>query len=192
MKAPSNPEQPYSGKPTFLTLRFNALSRGVWHLIDPDAPDVELPKGPRKFPSLEQYTADVNAQARAKFQGDLAAWQVAEGVERRGTAPEASKELRCKDLMTMYEIDLMRFAEDNREASRIDIRYDNTLTWINATVESQILRNAQINLVVQGKTTIQDLLREPKDQLAPTELSTITMARRNTGKAAAREKDTTA
>ncbi|RYP42805.1 hypothetical protein DL770_011875 [Monosporascus sp. CRB-9-2] len=46
----------------FLSLRFNALSRGIWHLIDPDAPDVNRPTGARKLPTLEEYTAETNAQ----------------------------------------------------------------------------------------------------------------------------------
>ncbi|RYO92584.1 hypothetical protein DL766_008612 [Monosporascus sp. MC13-8B] len=45
------------------------------------------------------------------------------------------------------------------------------------------LRNAQATLVIQGKTTIQDLLRELKDQFAPSPLSIITTVREDYRKA---------
>ncbi|RYO92585.1 hypothetical protein DL766_008611 [Monosporascus sp. MC13-8B] len=162
----------------YLALRYNALSRGVWHLIDPDAPGVDPFKGARTIPSLEQYTADINARARAKYQADLAEWEI---LEQGGTVPQAPRDRKADDLRKDYETDLKRLAteyqEQAREVSRIEVRYANTQTWINATVESKILRNAQTTLVIRGKTTIQDLLRELRDQFAPSELSTITTVR---------------
>ncbi|RYP34657.1 hypothetical protein DL768_011048 [Monosporascus sp. mg162] len=59
----------------FLSLRFNAFLRGVWHLIDPDAPDVNRSTGLRKFPTLEEYTEEANARLRKQYTEVLAAWQ---------------------------------------------------------------------------------------------------------------------
>ncbi|RYO77619.1 hypothetical protein DL764_010202 [Monosporascus ibericus] len=163
----------------FLSLRFNALSRGVWHLIDPDAPDVDRSTGPRKLPLLEEYTAEANAQRKKQYAQALVQWENSHlDIEQRGPTPEAPKELQATDLKEQYEIDLKRLEadirEESREASRIDAKYTNIQTWISATVESQLLRNAQVTLVIRGKITIQDLLRELRDQLAPSPLSTIT------------------
>ncbi|RYO84493.1 hypothetical protein DL764_009325 [Monosporascus ibericus] len=172
----------------FLSLRFNALSRGVWHLIDPDAPDVDRSTGPRKLPSLEEYTAEANAQRKKQHAQALVQWQNSHiDLEQRSPTPEAPKELQAADLKEQYNTDFKRlaanFREEAREASRIDAKYNNIQTWISATVESQILRNAQTTLVIQGKTTIQDLLRELRDQLAPSQLSTITTVREEYRKA---------
>ncbi|RYP30332.1 hypothetical protein DL768_011197 [Monosporascus sp. mg162] len=172
----------------FLSLRFNALSRGVWHLIDPDAPDVDRSTGPRKLPTLEEYTEEANDRLRKQHTEALAAWQdIHDNPDQRGPAPQAPKELKAADLKEQYETDLRRLAEDireeSREASKIDAKYTNIQTWISATVESQILRNAQATLVIQGKTTIQNLLRELRDQLAPSDLSTITTVREEYRKA---------
>ncbi|RYP26500.1 hypothetical protein DL767_008004 [Monosporascus sp. MG133] len=108
----------FSYPPWFLSLRFNALSRGVWHLIDPDAPDVDRSTGPRRLPTLEEYTAEANAQAKRQYAEALALWQEShEDQAQRGPTPVEPKEKKPQELKEKYELDLKLLAKGTREGS---------------------------------------------------------------------------
>src|SRR6266536_306098 len=170
--------------------KWHATGRGVWHLIDPEGEDAPnyVNKPPPEHPSVQQLCDDLNAArslARANWRSARDASQASETPISSSTQSTQQEPEPTSDLATFADVKDEYNARVNDYNSALKnwnihaIRYQQMFSWVNASVARDLLRPTKVALLrVSEEVSLQDIVRELKKQLAPTDTSSKGTARK--------------
>ncbi|KAI1819892.1 hypothetical protein F4861DRAFT_543505 [Xylaria intraflava] len=154
----------------FEQLQFHATNQEVWYLIDPDAEDVEpiISAPPIKASTKEALLK----KSKKAFKDSLEKWARAP-ESTRGPAPVYEEPpIDEEEFNNKYKQLRTAFSKEASEAAGITNRYNLVYNWVMKTVAAGQLEPATSNLAIRGQTTLQALVRELRNNLAPSDDTT--------------------
>ena len=158
----------------FKTLQFESSIRGVWDLINPDAVDVPMisSTAPKPYNTMMEHILKLNAERALA----VAEWDHADPITR-GNKPN-DQEAQEKDVRLRYEHDMAKYNIAYKEWSITSARYAHVYNWVRETVSDDLLGSTISTVLYSGEVSLQGLIRDLRDQLAPTSLSVVSSARK--------------
>lgn len=162
----------------YKVLQYHASSRRIWHLIDPDAPDVghinDLdPKAPK---TIHQMITQRDNEQQAKYQHRLNNWENADEITR-GDRPSLPIPTKFEDIERLHSAQLKEYAVLQAEWSKTVKSYTHLSNWINATVQGDLMATAQMTNMAAKRWSLQDTVRALKSRHAPSNTAVINIIR---------------
>jgi hypothetical protein len=159
----------------YRVLKYHANARGIWHLIDPDAPDAghinDL--GPKLPKTINQMIDQRDTEQHTVYQRVLANWERADEIAR-GDQPVPPPPTKFEDIERLHSAQLKEYAVFQTVRSNIDERYIYLSDWINATVQGDLMATA---LMTVERWSLQDIVRTLKSRHAPSDSAVISTIR---------------
>lgn len=161
-------------------LRTEANLQGNWHLIDPEAEDATSPMvEARPLMTLDEYTASLNISTLERYSTELAEWaRSTASQEERGFEPTKPATITNEQTKDDYNIYLKIYTTGEAKRSDERERYQAVHNWIRKTVAAELYSLTSMKLSIQGtEPTLQAIIRDLKQRLAPSHSSTLTTVR---------------
>jgi hypothetical protein len=145
----------------YIQLTWHAKLRDVWDLVNPEAPDAPgMHEGAPQLP-ISSSIPDERPPAHST----------------RSQSAQPNEPQGIQSSMEQWNQELAEYRVRSSAWAAKAERLQKLWNWVNATVSPAILSPVMVKLVAMDVTTLQQLVRALKEELAPTDVSTQTQVR---------------
>jgi hypothetical protein len=157
----------------FHKYRLMAKGKGLWDVLDPDAPDSEHlpdnPPTPVTYEEAEELTIVKMKELWNRVNTALEALPPSSSVRTTDArAPEMPKNPTLIDVERQYNRLAHQHTEKTRKWEKRVEGYDQVTDWVNETVSSLIMQPIHARLGIDQTIPLQRVVREIQRQVAPT------------------------
>lgn len=155
----------------FATVKYTALNYGTWDLINPDAPDNQVPiLAPRK-PTEDAVIRQLKEASQARYATRVAEWLALDVVTRaKTTEPTIPGDPTAEEVLRELTAQNDRYEQDQCTYEVITPLLFQFHHWVMTTVSPDVNNLIIMELARRERAGVQNYLRAIKDILAPSKL----------------------
>ncbi|KAK0616419.1 hypothetical protein B0T14DRAFT_568023 [Immersiella caudata] len=159
-------------------LEICAKTRGIWELVNPDAPTAPNPFLKSRVPTIDKLIESMQAKQDALYQMNLELWEEAGPEYQRNHTKPVPIQITKEEVTAQHKRLRTESAAQITITSNVLMSYRELQTYVDETVHISLRQlAAQAMLQEEDGHTIQNLVRFLRSHLAPTPTSLASQAR---------------